>query len=590
MAHTPMTRTYSRRALLRSALGITGVAALAACGGANTTPTAGTAPPTGGGTPIPPAGTSATAAGANTTAPATTAASTVRATATGGRAAVEGKLPDTGVPGVPDAYTKYPPVYKSVSGVPGRGGTVTTFQVQEGAPIPAKGENRFWQELERRLGVRIEPTFAPSASWAEKFAALTAGGDLPDLCWLHPSDSRASGQYKTIQQGAFTDLTPYLSGDALKEYPNLAALPPQLWDKVRINRKIYGAPRPQLAVGQALYFRQDWAEKVGVPRVESAESLFTVLTRFSKNDPDGNGQADTYGLAGPTPAARFCQTFLLEMFRAPNGWRLNPDKTLTHEIETEEYKQALAFAKRLWEGGGYHPDLLSLSISQVRDGLTAGTLGAFQGFIVSLSNRRAMARQVNPAADVISLAPPGHDGGKAVTHNGPGFLGFTGIPSKVGRDKERVRELLRILDYYAAPFGSEEDLFFQFGIEGLHHKVAPDGTRSRTEQGQLEIGGLRSLMNNPPVFFYPAFPGDAAMMQELAARMLAVGIDDPTEGLYSPTAIAKSSELSQLRTDRETAVVVGREPFGALEQMIKDWRSRGGDQIRQEYEAALTGQ
>jgi putative aldouronate transport system substrate-binding protein len=503
--------------------------------------------------------------------------------------AVAGKLPDTGVPGVPDAYTKPPPVFRSVPGVPGRGGTVTTFQIQEGAPVSPRAENRYWQELEQRLGVTLDVTFGPSASWHEKFAALTAGGELPDLSWLFPQDARGASQYRTIEQGAYTDLTPYLSGDALKEYPNLALLPTQSWENLKINKKIYGVPHPTPLTGQALYFRQDWAEKMGVPRPKDAEDIFGVLTAFSKNDPDGNGRADTYGLAGPTPATRFAQSFLFQMFRTPDGWRRNADGSLTNVIETDEHRQAIAFARRLWEAGAYHPDLLSLSITQVRDGLVSGILGSYQEGIVSLpgsGGRRAQTRAVHPAADVISLVPPGHDGGKPATHTANGFSGFVGIPAKVGRDRERLREMLRILNYYCAPFGSEEDIFLGFGLAGMHHRTNPDGSWTLTEVGRQQIPGLRSLTYKAPVFFYD-IPGDAEMMQRLTAHILSNSVENPANGLYSPTAAAKSGELSQLGVDRIAPIVTGREPLGALDRYIQDWRGRGGDQIRKEYEEAL---
>jgi putative aldouronate transport system substrate-binding protein len=39
--------------------------------------------------------------------------------------------------------------------------------------------------------------------------------------------------------------------------------------------------------------------------------------------------------------------------------------------------------------------------------------------------------------------------------------------------------------------------------------------------------------------------------------------------------------------DRMTPIVSGREPLTALDDAIKEWKSRGGDQIRQEFEQSL---
>jgi putative aldouronate transport system substrate-binding protein len=582
----PLTaRTYSRRVLLRAALGAAGAATLAACGGEGpaATPAAGTTPASGGGSnPTAAARPAATTTAART---ATTTAATTRAgmaTAASSPVALDGKIPSP-MPGVPDAYTKYPPLYQSVAGKPGRGGTVTAFNATYQAPVPARGENRFWQELEKRLGVTLEMTQVPSAGYTEKLAALTASGDLADITFLiGPS----ADQLKVIQQGAYTDLTPYLTGDALKDYPNLALFAPKLWTNARIRGKLYGVPRQVYLTGGPLVFRQDWAAKAGPAQPRNADEAFRALQSFAGGDPDGNGRPDTFGLAG----GDFVLGWLQQMFRAPNGWRKNGDGSLTNIIETEEFKQALTFARRLFEVGAYHPDTATMGNAQLTDAFAGGKVGAITAGLPDLPGSakglRFRTRQVTPTAEVIGLVPPGHDGGAGVTYNTSGYFGLAAIPAKAGRDKERVRELLRILDYYAAPFGSEEWTFLNYGLEGVHHEVKPDATRELGDLGKKELGDLWSLMTGERVFFYDV-PGDAEYMQRLVRDLLAIGIDNPTLGLYSATGVAKGAELGQLRTDRLTAMVTGREPLSALDGWIKEWRSRGGDQIRKEYEQEL---
>src|SRR5207249_665084 len=84
--------------------------------------------------------------------------------------------------GLLDAFLKYPqPAVRALSGTPGPGGTVSAF-VLTGSPVPpAMGQNRFWQELNRRLGTELRLTITPSADMATKFSTLIAGDDLPDL-------------------------------------------------------------------------------------------------------------------------------------------------------------------------------------------------------------------------------------------------------------------------------------------------------------------------------------------------------------------------------------------------------------------------
>lgn len=597
-------RAFSRRTVLRAALGVAGTTILAACGGNATTPTTGGSAPTTAATvgatatTARPAGTAtgatggaaATTASSVTVAGSPTRASTSPASSPAGAAspaaqAVDGKIPSP-AEGVPDAYTKLPKPYKSSTSPPGKGGKVTAFQITYDPPTPGRDQNQYWQELEKRMNVSpYEVTLAPSANYDEKFAATIAGGDIPDLVMFTPPP----GYARLLQQGAFTDLTSYLTGDGLKEFPNLATFPSVLWKNVAFNKKIYGVPRPRFLANNAFYFRQDWAEKVGFGQQKNADDVFNMFVAMTKNDPDGNGKPDTFGLSSSSPRPGMALDVLQQLYRVPNGWRQNPDGTLTRSFETEEFKQALAYTRKLWEAGAFHPDAATLTTNQNKDLFFGSKIGAYSDGLAGLmgsGGARGKTHELTPNANVTAWVPVGHDGGKPTYHKYIGFFGFTAISAKAGKDKERVKELLRILNYMASPFGSEEAIFNGNGIEGVHHTVKPDGTRIKTDLGKTEIGPLTGLTNAPQVAYYDV-AGDAQDMQKIQVDLLSTAIDNPTWGLFSQTEVAKSAELTQLEADRRVAIVLGREPLSAWDQFIKDWKSRGGDQIRKEYEEAL---
>ena len=181
---------------------------------------------------------------------------------------------------------------------------------------------------------------------------------------------------KYIQQGAFVDLTSYVTGDALKEYPNLARFPAQLWKNAAIKGKIWGVPRPRTFAGNPLIYRQDWAEKVGVPQVTNAADFLKAMTAMTKNDPDGNGKADTFGMSAQSGTA-LDFAFFQQMWRTPNEWRRNPDGTLTNAIETDESKAAVGFMRDLWAAGGFHPDAINMTVAQCKDNFAASKIGAY---------------------------------------------------------------------------------------------------------------------------------------------------------------------------------------------------------------------
>ena len=584
-------RTFLRAAALAMSLPAA-AAFLAACGGDAPVTTAPALPSAGPASAAPSAAPAATTGARATVAPAAAGTATRAATAaaSAGTPTADGLLPSP-LAGVPDAYTKLPPPFKTVNTVPGKGSKVTAFLIAYLAPPPPRDQNKYWQDLEKRLGITFEPILQPADGYPEKLAAITAGGNLPDLVFIVPE--QVPIQYSIIKQGAYTDLTPYLNEGARKEFPNVARFPAYLWKNSAVNGKTYGVPRPQLPIGAPFHWRKDWAEKFGIGAPKNADELADVLTKFSKGDPDGNGKADTFGIHTIAQFA-FGAPVFQNMFRVPNLWRKNTDGTLTYFIETDEFKQTLTYMKRLFDAGVYHPDTAVGNRTQRKDFITGGKVGAVMDSIVNFTGPspngfRDTARQLSdPKANIVPLIPPGFDGGKTTVDLASGFFGFPVIPATVGKNQDRVKELLRVVDYFAAPFGSEERVFLDNGIEGVHHTVKPDGTRVKTDLGNAEIGDLATLAGSLTTY-YSILPGDAQELQNATRDLVALGQENPVLGLYSATDSAKGGELNQLRIDRIVGVVTGRDPLSAIDQYVKDWRGRGGDQIRKEYQDALKG-
>ncbi|MGH2561427.1 MAG: hypothetical protein ACRDJH_20370, partial [Thermomicrobiales bacterium] len=504
----------------------------------------------------------------------------------------EGDVIRSGVEGVPDAYFQQPEPFQSYDGVPGNGGTVRVFTIAYNPPPPGRDDNQYWQELERRLGVTWEPQITPQPNYGEISAVLIAGGDLPDLFYLNPGQS-AQQQYQAMAQGAFLDLTPYVTGDALAAYGNLSTIPQFMWDNVKFQGKIFGVPKPLWRNGNLPFYRGDWASTLGMTSLEDPEQVRQLLLGFTNNDPDGNGQADTWGMGRFSSGWNSWDNILaIYMFGVPKDWQLNADGTLTHAIETEGYRQALDFLRQLYADGGYHPDAAAMTFSDAQGGYIAGETGVhFEGFLsfYGIGNVTYRGQEINPAFLSTPLIPRGPGGVPGVTHNETGFFGFTGIPSSI-TDEDRIQELLRILDYLAAPFGSEESIFLGSGIEGVHHDINEAGARIINDLGRTERGDLVYVMGGLPVYYYPDNPPIAEEIQRVAIAAVAIGVDNPAQVLYSETNVEMGPQLVQLGGDRTLAIVTGREPLEALDDAIQEWRDRGGDQIREDFQQALQEQ
>ena len=85
----------------------------------------------------------------------------------------------------------------------------------------------------------------------------------------------------------------------------------------------------------------------------------------------------------------------------------------------------------------------------------------------------------------------------------------------------------------------------------------------------------------------PSSPDYARVMSKDVAVIQGMGIQNPVVGLYSKTSAQKAATLNQTMGDGLQAIIFGRADVASLDQLVKDWRAQGGDQIRSEFEQAL---
>ena len=93
---------------------------------------------------------------------------------------------------------------------------------------------------------------------------LFAGNQLPD--WIEVPTFAEPPGFGQAAQDKLADLTPYLAGDKIKEYPNLAAIFSNGWQQGIWNNKIVGIPTvvSGFATGVFLYYRADILDKLGI--------------------------------------------------------------------------------------------------------------------------------------------------------------------------------------------------------------------------------------------------------------------------------------------------------------------------------------
>src|SRR5205085_8280851 len=142
-------------------------------------------------------------------------------------------------------------------------------------------------------------------------------------------------------------------------------------------------------------------------------------------------------------------------FGVPSNWTLDSGGKLGKDYETEQSKQALSYARDLWAAGVCHPDSRTLSGTTLSTALRGGQAAVASHSFGALIAQWPLLAAENPAARLRVIHPFSADGGKTrpIYHTGPSNFGMSFI--KKGAT-DRVKVLLRVLNYIAAPFSSQE--------------------------------------------------------------------------------------------------------------------------------------
>ena len=463
----------------------------------------------------------------------------------------------------------------SVAETPGRGGVVSIMTWQYTPPVAALDQNTALQELNKRVGAELHLQLAPISDYPQRLATLMAGNDLPDTTYFNvPLTTPGLAQFL---KSKCADLTPFLAGDAIKDYPNLAALPTPAWKGALYGDTLYGVPVVYSQLFRVVWTHQELLDQAGVGMPKDTDDFKRILQAVT------NPQLGQWAL-GVDPGQGLGVSFGLEgmWFGAPNNWSVDKSGKFTKDRETDAYKAAVAYTRDLYAAGVFHPNSVTGNNAQGKTDF-AGRKVVFRwdGAASSVQFWDQSAAADPPGK--LRIAPPFSAPGTRATYPlGLGQMGFSALKQA---SSDRIRELLRILDFLAAPFGTQEHLLINYGVPGVHHMLDPNGNPILTDKGTAEVTPSWSFVVRPtPVLFDPKSADFARVLQADQLPNIQAGQPDPSLGLYSETQSTKGALAEQPFLDGLTDVVLGRRPFADYDQLVKDWQNAGGNQIRTELE------
>ena len=248
------------------------------------------------------------------------------------------------------------------------------------------------QAVEDKFNVNIEMQYGSANDWRRQLSTLVnSDRNVPDMFFSVPDESYFADW---VDKGLIIPYNGYI--DRLAEdtgHSNLKDIfaADQLKNTAVINGTNYFVPQIVDLSNHFLVVRKDWMVQWATLRnKENPEtyepktlSEFTDMLRFFQNgDPDGNGEADTFGL-GLSNNFDFTEGFL-SMFGVSPSYTLNEDGTYTLSALTDGYDDFIRWLSDgnkdtgtdLENGGYILRSFYTYTEADVKSRFEAGTLGA----------------------------------------------------------------------------------------------------------------------------------------------------------------------------------------------------------------------
>jgi putative aldouronate transport system substrate-binding protein len=394
--------------------------------------------------------------------------------------------------------------------------------------------------LEERYNVDLQPWYDVDAYDKDARNVRIAAGDIPD--WL----SVWGGQTEWIDSGVVRPLPQDL---IMKHMPNWMSevekyLGDAKWNATVFEGTNYLIPSAMsmASTGEVIGFRGDWMRAVGVePKPVPDRDFFSgpdtiaeiesLLLKFRNEDPDGNGQKDTYGYMvwknGPNLNDTLVPNVLGSYGIRLSTWDVR-DGEGYYSMVDPNWKEALKFVNGWWEMEIFHPDTPTAVRADVVRSMANDEFGSWSELDAWMSNYNAgpwgALLEAHPDVDIVYSATPEGPTGK----RGSWFRDPTGSRSGFGVNAEED-VMIKVMEMY-------EDIYQDADVYATNHYGGSEG-----ETWQINPKGYRVTI-----------PGsgsgkDAASGTLLGVRMFTIipQIVEPTDKVYiSPARHALQTYLT----------------------------------------------
>ena len=482
-----------------------------------------------------------------------------------------------------EASSKEGQSQQAADGKPSVSIMVPTFT---GTSLANEGSDKVIQMYEEYTGTHVDWRWEQDGTYDEKFGITLMDRDNMPMILGAKKDMTAN-VVDAARKGAFWDLAPFLEDK--EAYPNLSQYNKEVAKAMTVDGKMVGLYKAREIGRYGFAYREDWAEAVGITEPpKTIEDVYNMLYKFTYEDPDGNGKDDTFGLemtkyTGPLD---IIQTW----FGCGNEW-VEQDGKLVPVHQTEEFKEALKWMRRIYEEGLIRKDWAAVDSGTFGEACKKGEAGAF----IDVMDGAKRIWQYYESNDVKSVVDPSKTASMKLV--GPindktlatsGYNGYFLITKAGAKTEEDVKACLHFLDKMC---DDEMLVLADYGLEGMNYELTAEGKIRKLSDIPLEQAASNGLNQAIPyipniIAASPELEQDEPTAAQYAAYEICrpIAVTNPVLGYLASSEVNAEvgTDIEQIIDDARTQYICGQLDDAGFEKAAKTWLDRGGDRLIEE--------
>ncbi|MDF2923506.1 MAG: transporter substrate-binding protein [Paenibacillaceae bacterium] len=341
-----------------------------------------------------------------------------------------------------------------------------------GTGNPASGDDYLKQAIDQTLNIDLQINPIQSFDdYKNKIRVRLAANNRPDLFVVDQALLK-----DLSDKDMLLDLTPYWDKQLkpAKDFivSNFGEI---MIKKGNVNGKSYAIPRSNGVPYTSFWIRKDWLDHLNLQMPTTLDELFNVLKAFTENDPDGNGQKDTYGLTGLGGAGTTLGAFMPIFGAYGTGYPGNfieKDGKLENTYYDPNMPEALKYIKKLIDAKVIDPDIITNNgLNEVLTKLFQGKAGvAFLAWPdIAKDAPKEQIKAINPKAEWIQMDPPKGPGGQFNdAYDFDATASLYAIPKALEKEPQKLQKVFDLINYVSS---KEGNMLALYGVEGRHYNM-----------------------------------------------------------------------------------------------------------------------